>query len=60
MNETINEFGYKRNIPIIFAGAFEKITGGIMIRIDHVKNLYVISAYIRNTAMTQYFKSHKL
>ena len=34
MNETINEFGYKRNIPIIFAGAFEKITGGIMIRID--------------------------
>ena len=34
MNETINEFGYKRNIPMIFAGAFEKITGGIMIRID--------------------------
>lgn len=34
MNETINEFGYKRKIPIIFAGAFEKITGGIMIRID--------------------------
>ncbi|MGZ5485239.1 MAG: HesA/MoeB/ThiF family protein [Nitrososphaeraceae archaeon] len=34
MNETINEFGYKRNIQIIFAGAFEKITGGIMIRID--------------------------
>jgi molybdopterin/thiamine biosynthesis adenylyltransferase len=34
MNESINEFGYRRNIPIIFAGAFEKITGGIMIRID--------------------------
>jgi len=34
MNESINEFCYKRNIPIIFAGAFEKITGGIMIRID--------------------------
>ncbi|MGZ8887276.1 MAG: HesA/MoeB/ThiF family protein [Nitrososphaeraceae archaeon] len=34
MNDTINEFSYKRNIPIIFAGAFEKITGGIMIRID--------------------------
>lgn len=34
MNETINEFCYKRNIPIIFAGAFERITGGIMIRID--------------------------
>lgn len=34
MNESINEFCYKRNIPMIFAGAFEKITGGIMIRID--------------------------
>jgi molybdopterin/thiamine biosynthesis adenylyltransferase len=34
MNESINEFCYKRNVPIIFAGAFEKITGGIMIRID--------------------------
>ena len=34
MNESINEFCYNRNIPIIFAGAFEKITGGIMIRID--------------------------
>ena len=34
MNESINEFCYKRNIPIIFAGAFEKIIGGIMIRID--------------------------
>ena len=34
MNETINEFGYKRNLPIIFAGAFEKIIGGIIIRID--------------------------
>ena len=34
MNESINEFCYKRNIPIIFAGAFERITGGIMIRID--------------------------
>ena len=34
MNESINEFCYKRNIPTIFAGAFEKITGGIMIRID--------------------------
>ena len=40
MNESINEFGYKRNIPIIFAGAFEKITGGIMIRIDpHKKSI---------------------
>jgi molybdopterin/thiamine biosynthesis adenylyltransferase len=34
MNESINEFCYKRNTPIIFAGAFEKITGGVMIRID--------------------------
>jgi len=34
MNESINEFCYKRNIPVIFAGAFEKIIGGIMIRID--------------------------
>ena len=34
MNESINEFCYNRNKPIIFAGAFEKITGGIMIRID--------------------------
>jgi len=59
MNETINEFGYKRNIPMIFAGAFEKITGGIMIRIDPRKKSICYKCYIGNMVIIHYFKSHK-
>jgi molybdopterin/thiamine biosynthesis adenylyltransferase len=37
MNSRINSFAYKNKIPVIYAGAFDKITGGIMIRVDPLK-----------------------
>jgi molybdopterin/thiamine biosynthesis adenylyltransferase len=37
MNSRINSFAYKNNIPVIYAGAFDKIIGGIMIRINPLK-----------------------
>jgi molybdopterin/thiamine biosynthesis adenylyltransferase len=37
MNSRINSFAYKNKIPVIYAGAFDKISGGIMIRVDPLK-----------------------
>ncbi|MFZ0224771.1 MAG: ThiF family adenylyltransferase, partial [Candidatus Nitrosopolaris sp.] len=37
MNSRINSFAYKNKIPVIYAGAFDKITGGIMIRVNPLK-----------------------
>jgi molybdopterin/thiamine biosynthesis adenylyltransferase len=37
MNSRINSFAYKNKIPVIYAGAFDRITGGIMIRVDPLK-----------------------
>jgi molybdopterin/thiamine biosynthesis adenylyltransferase len=34
LNKRINSFAYKRNIPVIYAGAFDKISGGLMLRVD--------------------------
>ena len=33
-NKIVNSFAYERNIPVIYGGTFDKITGGIMLRID--------------------------
>ncbi len=37
MNSRINSFAYKNRIPVIYAGTFDKISGGIMIRVDPLK-----------------------
>ncbi len=37
MNSRINSFAYKNKIPVIYAGAFDKIIGGIMIRVNPLK-----------------------
>jgi len=37
MNSRINSFAYNNKIPVIYAGAFDKISGGIMIRVDPLK-----------------------
>ena len=34
INMRINQFAYKFGIPVIYAGTFDKIIGGIMIRVD--------------------------
>lgn len=37
INFRINQFAYRFGIPVIYAGTFNKITGGIMIRVDPTK-----------------------
>lgn len=35
---SVNRFAYKRNIPVVYAGLFEKLVGGIMIRVNPKEN----------------------
>ena len=37
INFRINQFAYRFGIPVIYAGTFNKIAGGIMIRVDPTK-----------------------
>jgi molybdopterin/thiamine biosynthesis adenylyltransferase len=48
MNSRINSFAYKNKIPVIYAGAFDKITGGIMIRVDPLKKSICYDCIYRN------------
>ena len=38
LNFRINQFAYRHGIPAIYAGTFDKISGGIMIKIDPSKS----------------------